>query len=293
MPSGRRYRRRNYGRRGRRSSKLRYIKRRTGAKSQSRQIASLERRVTQLDKEASQYAQFETRPEGAGGGTGLSLIDGSFHVSALVRPNAWHPIFQTGTLTGANTTFTVNKMKVTSADLQFVFSPTDSELALTPRVVRVWVLKLKKETAMDVLAETAQMSTAGLNAQVAANNDLVHRSTLGGGLYTMVKFNPAAFDIKHYREFTVANILQETGVPEEDDNLTNTKDALKRVRMRVPMGNELKVPKGGVLELGELDTMPNDRWYVVVNVGGFDGGTSALNSIRMDSNWTLNTKMYI
>jgi len=59
------------------------------------------------------------------------------------------------------------------------------------------------------------------------------------------------------------------------------------------MGNELKVPKGGVLELGELDTMPNDRWYVVVNVGGFDGGTSALNSIRMDTNWTLNTKMYI
>lgn len=292
MPPGRRYRRRNSRRRGRRSSKLRYIKRRTGAKSQSRQIASLERRVSQLNKEATQYAQFEARPEGSAG-TGIDLTNGDFHVSCIIRPNQWQPLFQTGTLTGANTTFTVNKMKVTSADLQFVFSPSDSLEPLTPRIVRLWILKLRKETAMDVLSETANMSTAGLNASASANNDLVHQSTTGGGLMTMVKFNPAAFDIKAYREFTVANILEETAVGEGDTVLQNTKDALKRVRIRMPMGNEFKVAKGGVLELAELDTMPLDRWYAVAHVGGWDGGLSAVNTVRMDTNWVLNSKMYI
>lgn len=283
-------RRRNFGRRRRRSSRMRYIKRKTGARSQSRQIASLERRVNRISKESSQYAQFEILPEGSSGGTGINLAHGEFYVSCITRPANWKPIFQAAALTGATTGNTVNKCKMTSADLQFVFSPLSSELALTPRIVNVWLLKLRKETAMDVLSETSNMSSAGLTA---ANNDVVHKATVAGGAFTMIKWNPASFHVLQHRQFTLANILEETGVVEEDTALTNTYDALKRVRMIPKMGNELKAPKGSVLEMNELDTMPNDRYYVVVHVGGWSGGTSALNGVRMDTNWCINTRMYI
>ena len=145
---------------------------------------------------------------------------------------------------------------------------------------------------MDVLAETSQMSSSGMTA---ANNDVVHKSIVAGGAYTMIAFNPASFNIIQHRQFTVANILEETGVvePLTDTVLANTGDALTRCRMRGRFGNELKVPKGKVLEMAELDTMPNDRYYVCVHVGGWAGGTSAVNGIRMDTNWTINTKVYI
>lgn len=269
---------------------MRGIKRRTGARSQSKQIASLERRVGRLTKEASQFAQFEILPEGAAPGTGLDLTDGAFFSSCLTRPANWKPIFQAGPLTGATTGNTVNKMKMTSSDLQFIFSPISSLVALTPRVVNLWLLKLRKETAMDVLSETAQMSSAGLTA---ANNDIVHKSTVAGGAFTMIKWNPASFQVMQHRQFTVANIVEETAIVGEDTEITNTHDALKRVRMFQKMGNELKAPKGTVLELNEVDTMPNDRWYVVVHVGGWTGGVPQVNGVRMDTNWCLNTRVYI
>jgi len=248
--------------------------------------------MSRITKEASQYAQFELLPEGSGGGTGINLNTGDFFCSCLTRPANWKPIFQAGPLTGATTTNTVNKLKMTSADLQFVFSPTNSELPLTPRIVNLYLIKLRKETAMDVLSETTQMSSAGLTA---ANNDVVHKSTVAGGAFTMIKWNPASFHVLQHRQFTVANIVQETAVaPAEGDvSITNTYDALKRVRMIQKMGNELKAPKGTVLEMNEIDTMPNDRYYVVVHVGGWQGGTSAPNGVRMDTNWCLNTRVYI
>ena len=288
MAYGRRRRRGNFSRRRRRPSRMRGIKRRTGARSQSKQIASLERRVGRITKEASQFAQFEILPEGSAGGTGFNLVDGAFASFCLTRPANWKPIFQTGPLTGATTTNTVNKMKMTSADLQFVFSPQDSLIALTPRIVNLWLIKLRKETAMDVLAETAQMSSTGLTT---ANNDVVHKSTVAGGAFTMIKWNPASFQVMQHRQFTVANIIQETAVPDADQGITNTYDALKRVRMFQKMGNELKAPKGTVLELNETDIMPNDRWYVVLHVGGWTAGD--VNAVRMDTNWCLNSRVYI
>jgi len=290
MPYRRRGSRRNYRRRSRRPSRLRYIKRRKGARAQSRQIASLERRVTQLDKESTQYAQFSTVPENAAGATGLPLPDGQFNVSCLIKPGSWNAIFQSWVLTGENAAFTPNKMKVTSADLQFVFSPKDSLTALTPRIVRVWLLKLKKETAMETLQASNQMNSAGFNA---LDDKYIYKTTTGGGLETMVKFNPAAFDIKQYREFTLANIVQETAddVGDTDIPVTNTADALKRVRMFQTMGNEFKVPQGGVRAMQEADVMPLDRWYVVTHVGGF--GADSDNQVRMDTNWFLNSKMYV
>lgn len=282
--------RRNYRRTRPRRSKLAYIKNKKSANDQSKQIASLQRSLSRISKQTYKHAQFEILPEGSAGGTGIFLNTGDFFSSCLTRPANWKPIFQAAALTGATTANTVNQLRMNSVDLQFVFSPGDSLTPLTPRIINVWILKLRKETAMDVLSETAQMSSAGLTV---ANNDVVHKSTVAGGAFTMIKWNPASFKVCAHRQFTLANIIEETAAPPDDTEVTNTTDALKRARIRLKMGNELKAPKGSVLELNEVDTMPNDRYYMVTHVGGWLGGAGAVNNVRMDTNWVLNTSIYV
>ena len=270
---------------GRTNAVRRRRPRRTKRKA-SKPIARLQRQIRALTKRSVQAAQFDVRLEDTTQATGLSLTDNEFYCTCLTRPNAWINIFQTID----QATVTAQELRMNSFDLQFIFSPVNSEIALTPRVVDLYLLKLKKETAMDTLAATGNMSTVGLNA---ANNDIVHKSVVFGGAFTMIKWNPAAVEVLHHRNFTVANIMEETGAPESDTVLSNTFNALTRARMRGRMGNHLKPVKGPALEMAELDTMPNDRYYVVAHVGGWSGGTSQLNGVHMDTNFTLGTSLYI
>lgn len=299
MAYRRSYRRRNSRRRRGRPTRLRNIKRRIGARSQSRQIASLARSVKQLKKEATQYAQWTMPLEGAGGDYGVTLENGEFYVNSLMRPQGWTPLFQTtanvGGADGGTVALGPNKMKVMSFDIQLLFSPANSTIPLTPRIVNVWVLKFRKETASDTLNATSNFSTAGVNDSAEeATSPLFYRTNSDGGLPTMIKLNPAAFDIKAYRQFTVANILEETSVIEENTDLTNTFNSLKRVRMNVRCGNELKPAKGTVRQMTEQEIMPLDRYYVLVHVGGWGGpGVDGDNKLRMDSNIFVNTRVYV
>jgi hypothetical protein len=237
--------------------------------------------------------------EGAGGEYGITLNNGEFYVSSLMRPQGWSPLFQTtanvGGADGGTVALGPNKMKVMSFDLQLLFSPADSRIALTPRVINVWVLKFRKETASDTLNATQNFSTAGVNASAAElTSPLFYRTTSDGGLPTLIKLNPAAFDIRAYRQFTLANILEETSVLDENTSLTNTQNALKRVHIRVPCGNELKPAKGTVRQMTEQEIMPLDRYYVLVHVGGWGGpGVDQDNSVRMDSNIFVNSRVYV
>merc|ERR1739848_628360 len=87
---------------------------------------------------------------------------------------------------------------------------------------------------------------------------------MGGGLPTMVKFNPASFRIHAYREFTIANIMQETAsvVEDEDVAVTNTFNALKRCRIRFRTNTKIKPPQGTWREMQESEIMPLDRKYL-------------------------------
>ena len=278
MPGYNKYRARRYRPRKRAGRKN------TGA---SKQYTALARKVRNLSKQTFQYAQFEVRPNDSAGSTGITLGNGEFHSSYLIKPQQWISLFQTH-----NDSVNVpQKMKVLSADLQFVFSPSSSLIAMTPRIVRVWIMKLKKETSRETLVATQNMTTSGLNDLVG--NDYVHKSSMTGGLFTMIKWNPAAFRCLKYREFTLANIIQETAIADEDDSVSNTKDALKRVRMKFPLGNILKVAKGPVMELNNNDIQDLDRTFVIVHVGGFGGLPADENAVRMDTNWVLNTKLYV
>ena len=287
-----------FNRRTRRRSKrstrnMRSIKSRKGASAQQRQLASLQRQVRRNAnklKEVTQHVQYSIPLTGTTEITS-ALTDGAFDCYSLVRPNQWGPIFQTNALTGAGNALTApNKVRLTRMDLQMVFSPGDSLATMTPRIVRVWVVKLKPETANQTLEATVGMSGTGINAHVANHpGDLFYTTPAHGALQTMVKLNPAAFNIMAYREFTLANTLEETivtpgGELGENNPLSNTFDALKRVRIHMKISNVLKVAMGSWREMEAADVMPNDRYYLLTHVGGFGGGELNINAVRMDTN---------
>lgn len=271
------------------------IRRNTGAAAQSRQLLRLDRQVRALRRDVTQHAQWTMNLEGQAGNS-IDLTDGQFYVSSLVRPLAWEPLFQTTTPLGAGTTptlsFAPQKCRLNSMSFTVVFSPQDSLLPLAPRMINLYVLKLKPETGSDVLQKTNGMSTTGLNTAAAADSTLVLRDDLAGGLSTMIRWNPAAFDIKYRKTLKIANILNETIAPDQDVSITNTHDALRRIHFNVKMGNMLQPATGTWKQMNEPDVFPDDRYYMVVHTGGFTGGPTNANAVTMSTLTVVNTTMY-
>lgn len=273
----------------------RYIKNRKGARAQQKQLLSLQRQLTATKsklKDRAQWTQWSLPLEPASIGTGTDLVNGEFLVTGLMRPAAMTGIFQSTITNGQQppTGIAPNIAHYKSCDIQLLFSPKNSLTALTPRVVRVFVLSLKKETAQDVLQGTGGMNTTGLNNATAGV--YTHITNSDGGLPTLVKFNPGAFRIRAYREFTLANIMQETAQPLEDEDVpvTNTFNALKRARIRLRTNTKIKPPQGTWREMQEPEVMPLDRMYLVVHVGGWGGAADQDNQVHMDTNITWNMR---
>ncbi len=295
MPTGRGYRRRGgYRRRSNARSNLNYIKNKKGARDQQLQMASLQRQLTATKsklKDRAQWSQWELPLEPSTLGNSVDLSNGEFYVVGLTRPAAMTGLFQSvagdGTIPPI-TAIAPNIAHFRSFDIQMLFSPKNSLTALTPRVIRVYVLSLKPETAQDTLANTGGMNTAGLNSATAGV--YTHITNSDGGLPTLVKFNPAAFKIHAYREFTLANIVQETAELAEDSDvpITNTRDALKRCRIRIRTNTKIKPPQGTWREMTEPEIMPLDRKYLVVHVGGWAGDQD--NGVHMDTNIVVNMR---
>lgn len=286
----------NYPRRSRnKRNNRKSIKRNTGARSQSKQILRLDRQIKQLRKDTITHAQWTMPLEGQDSNS-IDLADGLFTVSSLIRPAAWQPLFQTtiagGIPTAPGISFTSQRVRVNSMSFSVVFSPTDSLLPLTPWLINFYILKFKSETASDVLQKTNGFNTAGLNTAAAANSNIVLRDDLAGGLSTMIRWNPAAFDICYQKTLKIANIVNETIVPDEDIAITNTHDALRRIHFRIKMGNTLQPATGTWKQMNELDVYPNDRYYMVAHVGGFTGGAANANSVTMSTLQVVNTTMY-
>ena len=234
----------------RKASQSRFIKKRKGAKAQSKQIMTLHRQVKALRADTTHHAQWTMPLEGATGNS-VDLVDGQFYVSSLVRPFAYQPLFQSTILSGIPTApgiyFTAQRARLNSMSFSIVFSPTDSLIALAPRMLNFYILKLKDETASDVLQKTTGMSTAGLNAAAALNSNLVLRDDLAGGLSTLIRWNPAAFEVKYQKTLKIANIVNETILPPDpagvqDVPITNTHDALRRFHFNVKMGLYMVLP---------------------------------------------------
>ena len=125
----------------------------------------------------------------------------------------------------------------------------------------------------------------------AKPGELTNITTTFGGLNTMVAWNPAAFKVMHYREFIIQNIQELTGNvdPSDDTLITSAEATVKRVRIRFGYKAKLKTMTSGWKAMDDPDVMPRDRLYCVAHVGGWNGGTSADESIRLDSNFVVNT----
>ena len=136
------------------------------AGAQQKQLKSLQNQVTTLKKVSNlrvQYAQYYlSLADGVGSDESqIDLPNGEFYVNPLMRPSdfAANPVFQ-----ATATSDEPNKCIVKNFDIQAVFSPKNSLTALTPRIIRVWTVSLRKETAQETLQGTAQMSSQGFNA---------------------------------------------------------------------------------------------------------------------------------
>lgn len=265
-----------------------YIKKAKSSTAQQKQLLSVQRQVVSLKskvRERAQYAQYKCPIENGVGPQNMQidLPAGQFYVNNLVRPNTWGAIFQTTASAQAS-----NKCIIRGWDIQMVFSPKNSLVALTPKIVRCYVVSLRDETAQDTLNGTQNMSAAGLNG--AANGLYYENTFVDGGYATMIKLNPASFKIHAYREFTVANIMQETATgPDDDVSVTNTFNALKRVRIYIKSGMKLKPATGIFKNMQAGEVMPKDRRYLIVHVGGW--GSDSDNTVRMDTNIIVNTRV--
>ncbi len=284
--------RRRYGSAAKKNS--RYIKKSKSAHSQQKQLLSIQRQLNSTKnklRERAQWTQWSIPLEPSSLGNSIDLANGEFYVVGLTRPAAMTGIFQSlsedGTVPPVPA-LASNIAYYKSWDIQLLFSPKNSLTALTPRIVRVYILSLKEETAQDTLTNTGGMNSTGLNAAPAGV--YTHITNSDGGLPTMVKFNPAAFKIHAYREFTLANIMQETAQTVEDDDVavTNTFNALKRVRIRLRSNTKIKPPTGRWREMTEPQIMPLDRKYLVVHVGGWAGDED--NQVHMDTNIICNMR---
>jgi hypothetical protein len=287
MPYTRRYRRRSAAQKNKR-----FIKRRTGARAQSSQLLSLQKQVTRLsnaNKMTKQRAQYAV-PLDANGGTDAELSDGLFNVFSMTDftgsdtgTSAWAPLFQARPAIGTGNEQAPNKCKILKYDCQLLFSPKNSLTAQTPRIVRVFWVTLRKETAAQTLEDTANMTTAGLRA-IAGNGQYVYKTESNGGLETMIKLNPAAFNIRRYREFKIANIINETPAPDPDDDqdVSVLSDAMKTMRFRVSANNVIKAAHGGWLSMNGHEVENTDRHYLITHVGGW--GDDSDNGIHLCSN---------
>ena len=288
MPFTRRYRRRGTAA----QKNKRFIKRRTGARAQSSQLLSLQRQVTRLhnaNKMTKQRAQYAV-PLDAGAGTDAELVDGLFNCFPMTdftgtdsNIGPWAPLFQARPAIGTGNEQAPNKCKLLKYDVQLLFSPKNSMTSLTPRIMRVWWVTLRKETAAQTLEDTANMTTAGIRA-IAGDGKYIYKTESNGGLETMIKLNPAVFNIRRYREFKLANILNETPNPDPDDDQDTTaiSSTIRTLRFRVAANNFIKVAHGGWLSMNGHEVENTDRHYLLTHVGGW--GDDSDNGIHLCSN---------
>ncbi len=270
----------------------RHIRRRRGAAAQQTQIMSLQRQLTRLDTKVRKRAQFaQYAGTLSNDDYNIELPNGDFSIHPLISPKDWNPMFQAPPDTGATPILGLepNKCQLVNMDLQLLFSPKNSETPFTPRILKVWVLKLRPETAQYTLDATTDMT----NLPGDVSGGLVHVTDSNGGLPTLIKLNPAAFKIMRYRSFLMGNILNETDVEPAQDNQVsaNLSDPIKRCRFRIKVRNNLKPPVGSWRAMEAKDIMPLDRYYLITHVGGWGGpDVDGDNAVHMDTNLTTTVR---
>ena len=280
MPNFTRKRGQSYRTRKNRHSKVStlHAKTRTSAKAQSNQIVKLQKQLDFVKKKVKdnrQWAQYEVNA----GATALN--NGKWHIRELVNPADWSGRFQSTDNLAEN-----SKVNLHSLYLQLYYRPTDSLIPLTAKMITVYLVKLKKETALQTLEQTAQMTTpsatTGFN-DVDNKNRLWDTQDIGLSFESLPVLNKGCFKIIKKRSFQVQNIIHNTAATDgtveafPDVAVTTPNGTYKPVNMYIKCNNLIKSGRGDKSwkEMGTGDLEVGDRYYLLTYVGG-NGNTDTL-----------------
>lgn len=240
------------------ATKIQRAYRRRRRRTSYARLRTLERKVSNN----RQWGSYELNSSHA------PIDPGTWSVISLVNPPQWLQRFQSSDFIEHN-----KKINLHSCTLQLYYSPEDSLLALTPKLVNVFVVKLKRETALQTLDDTSQMSTAGFNLP-ANKNRLWDTQDIGLSYEVFPELNRGVFKVLAHRQFQIQNIIQETSsIPEatEDDvAVTTPQGTYKRCKIHFKAHNLIKSGRGDQSwkEMAESELDPLDRYYLLTYVGG-------------------------
>lgn len=229
-------------------------------------------RIRTLEKKVANNRQWGTYELDAGNTT---LANGKWHIRPLLVPANWTQQFQASNELDSN-----QNVQCYSCNIQLFHRPTDSLIPLTMKFVTIYVVKLKRETALQTLEDTAYMSTP------AGNTTGFNDATIKGRLWEtqpigltnecFPSLNRDCFTVIKKKQFKIQNIVQLTAATDltteefPDVPVTTPPFTFKQTNMYLKASNTIRSGRGDktwkVMTEDELDTM--DRYYLLTHVGG-------------------------
>lgn len=209
------------------------------ASSQQKQLLSLQKQVKKLTKQ-EETEQIYTTMAIAQQPIALSpptTAVPTFQIFRLTEPQNWLPIFSTD-----RRVLDQRKAIIKSYNLYMKLSPEDSLVTLTQADVQMWLVKLRPESAQQLMTDTNQ-----LDQMVLANSPqgVYWYSTVNdAGYHDYVRLNPKYFDVKAYRFSSLQNIMQETEVIDEDVNVTTPSNVKKFINIKHRCNNTIENVRG-------------------------------------------------
>lgn len=254
------------------------------SRNQAKQIYALSRRLRSVEtkaKRSRQWCQFKLNVGN------YVLTNDEWKVVPLVHPSNWVSQFQANSSVNQG-----NKVVLKSMYAEFYFSPENSLVPLTPKIITFYIVKLRDETGVQTLNDTSQMSDTGFNDN-DMNGKYWNAENIGMSYPTLTMLNRGAFRIVFVKRFQIQNIIQETAAMpppatiESDVPLTTPRNTYRRFTCKLKLGNLLKSADNiNWSQMGVNEVAIKDRLYILCHVGG-NGSlvtTEAGNSVEMGLN---------
>lgn len=267
-----RYRSRYYRRRGRKPRRVSktWARSKKGAKSQSSQILTLQRQVTNIKKKVLDNTKWTQYKMSLAASVGAATP--TFSTWNLIQPDQWEPIFQTRSSSFLSYT-TPSKFRGRSIGIEIMaqlgaISGVTVEMSQEPVTSTVFIASLRRETAKQFIDET--------NNGVDLVEDVHYVKTSLGTLQGsgLVMLNKGYFKIRYIKRFMLGGVTNFYG---EDEGMpaitatTNLKDNNCRFYVKLPYKNLIKdagpnarttTEPSGFKTLNVDEIEPMDQLYV-------------------------------
>lgn len=267
-------RRWNRRRRSRYLSKS-YIASKKGAKSQSKQIMSLQRQIKGLStkvRDKAQYVQYQNADYREFGHGILPVADWQPSVFGAISPNTWLPIFQSSSFVQES-----NKFRGRSIGIEHMIQLEEPETEGDPVTCTLFCVSLRKETAQQFLNDSNGFTaldngrdyvmTTMSNAAAGQGSGMV---MLNKGIFKL-RAKPVRFMIGLRTDFTTGNPTN------------NLKDNNKRIYQKLSYSNLIKSGRGDVsykqMTPAEIEPTDGIFWLLFHNAYGGQELSWSINSV--------------